>query len=444
MEYKRTRISDRRGQVMILGVLLIATIMGMSAIAFDLGYMYVVKSRLMTSVDAAALAGIRELPEGDAATRAAVTRTFEGNFPAGLMMTKSRGLKTVDIQSVGGAQRLRIVGEAAAPLFFARWFGRDTTTIRAEAETLRRARNVILVLDYSDSLRADLPAVKQAAIDFVGTFDPQLDQVGLVTFSNMAGIDYEPQTNFVTGMTDAINAIETDFYTNSGGGLYWAYRALKDLDDPLKDKKLNAIVFFTDGVATAFPGGAVLKTGPGRCSIPEAEGMFVQTGSLGNLLNLDAPPHPVQVNSLRWAQRPRVAGCEDVDVRVVVESIRETWYPEGGYLAGGVSIRRPGGYPWPTSPPDPRWWSTLINAFSSATFLNLADAIRTDKDLDVTINAIGFGGANSGDLNQVANTSASATYDASSPEGMYVYADDQAALKEAFRAVASSLGRLVK
>jgi len=77
-------------------------------------------------------------------------------------------------------------------------------------------------------------------------------------------------------------------------------------------------------------------------------------------------------------------------------------------------------------------------------FLNLADAIRTDKDLDVTINVIGFGGVNADNLNQVANTSASPTYDASSNEGIFVYADDQTALKEAFRAVGSALGRLVK
>jgi len=62
----------------------------------------------------------------------------------------------------------------------------------------------------------------------------------------------------------------------------------------------------------------------------------------------------------------------------------------------------------------------------------------------VTIDAIGFARANSGNLNRVANPSAGTTYGPSKSQGLYVYADDRAALKEAFRRVASSLGRLVK
>lgn len=141
-----------RGQIIIMFTLFIGFLMGFSALAFDVGYAMIVRAELITALDAAALAAIRYVPDGQAAMTNAANRTFEANLPAGKLAIKNPVLTPPVSTTVNGGIDVSLSASADAPTFFARWFGRDKIQINAAATTSRRDRNVVLVLDYSDSV----------------------------------------------------------------------------------------------------------------------------------------------------------------------------------------------------------------------------------------------------------------------------------------------------
>ena len=80
------RKSGRRGQILILFTLFIGFLMGFCAIAFDVAYALVMRAQLVTALDAATMAAVRFVPQGNAAMDAAAQRTFAVNLPAGKLL----------------------------------------------------------------------------------------------------------------------------------------------------------------------------------------------------------------------------------------------------------------------------------------------------------------------------------------------------------------------
>src|SRR5690606_13703199 len=137
-----------------------------------------------------------------------------------------------------------------------------------------------------------------------------------------------------------INGISGEYYTNHAMGLYWAYRALLELNDPLKADKLNEIVFFTDGNANWFPGEFLVRTGSGRCSSSPAKGVFGigNGGYYGDRIFSYTAPNPPGKPSLASQCSGQSQG------NLVLQYIKPTWYPTasptyGPILPGGVSLR---------------------------------------------------------------------------------------------------------
>ena len=62
---------DETGQVFVLSLLAMAILIGMVGFAVDVGHAYLVQRQLQSGVDAAALAGAQELPDGTAVINAA-------------------------------------------------------------------------------------------------------------------------------------------------------------------------------------------------------------------------------------------------------------------------------------------------------------------------------------------------------------------------------------
>ena len=54
-----------RGQILVMMTLFVGFLMGFSALAFDLAYAMVIRAELITALDAAALAAIRFVPDGE-------------------------------------------------------------------------------------------------------------------------------------------------------------------------------------------------------------------------------------------------------------------------------------------------------------------------------------------------------------------------------------------
>lgn len=451
------------GQIIVMFTLFVGFLMGFSALAFDLAYAMIVRAELITALDAAALAAIRYVPDGQTAMTNAANRTFAANLPAGKLAIENPVLTPPVSTTVNGGIDVSISATADAPTFFARWFGREAITINASTMTSRRDRNVILVLDYSVSVDPVLDEIRDGAVAFVNSFSEQADKLGLVVFSTSGMIRVAPQSPFKTTANNAINAITSgEMYTNHSMGLYWAYRALLELNDPLKADKLNEIVFFTDGNTNWFPGQFTVRTGSGRCTTSPIRGVFGRSDSGGsgsyyaNRFMSYTAPTPSTKPSL-------ATGCTNLTQgNLALQYIQPTWIPDasptyGAIIPGGVSMlgyanSNPNlGDSTPTSTYTYNPSRTLREQIAENVTDNLARAIRQDPAFDIRIHSIGFdgdSGLNLAVLERMANcegcdtVASSDANDTSQSKGRFVYADDSADLMDAFLDVAGYIARI--
>lgn len=129
--------------------------------AIDAGRVYVVKSQLQAGVDAAALAGARayELDNPTPAGRDAQAMAyFSGNFPNGYMGTSALDVRPT-FATIDGRNNTTVRASAVVPMSFMRAFGFDQQTVVAiaRAEIQPHPLEVMMVLDNTGSLKADLP-----------------------------------------------------------------------------------------------------------------------------------------------------------------------------------------------------------------------------------------------------------------------------------------------
>ncbi|MDA0206718.1 MAG: VWA domain-containing protein [Acidobacteria bacterium] len=451
-----------RGQIIVLFTLFVGFLMGFSALAFDVGYAMIVRAELITALDAAALAAIRYVPDGQTAMTNAANRTFEANLPAGKLAIKNPVLTTPVSTTVNGGIDVSLTASADAPTFFARWFGRDVIRINASATTSRRDRNVILVLDYSLSVNPVIGDIRAGAKAFVNSFSETADKVGLVVFSTSGSILVPPQSPFKTTLNNQIDTIGGEFYTDHAMGLYWAYRALLELNDPLKADKLNEIVFFTDGNANWFPGQFLVRTsGSGRCSSSPIRGVFGRNdGGSGAYYADRFFSYTAPAPNGRPPLAPGCTGLSQGDR--ALQYIQPNWVPDpsptyGAIVPGGVAMAgfansNPNlGDSTPTAtytyqPSDTRREQIARNVTD-----NLARAIRQDPAFDIRIHSIGYNGdagLNLAVLERIANcqdcpnVSASDANDTSQSKGRFVAASNAADLIDAFLDVAGYIARI--
>jgi Flp pilus assembly protein TadG len=116
LESRRTctrRLLDTKGQTLVVFVLFLFVLVGMAAVAIDVGNVYFQQARLQAAVDAGALAGAKALANGDtqsqaqtAAEQLATTNVAGGNYTA-----------------TAGEQQVSITGTETVPTFLAGLFG---------------------------------------------------------------------------------------------------------------------------------------------------------------------------------------------------------------------------------------------------------------------------------------------------------------------------------
>lgn len=445
----------RSGQILILFTLFLGFLMGFAAIAFDLAYAMVVRTQLVTALDAATIAAIRAVPQGTAVMQQASQRAFDANLPSGRLMTLNPTLSAPTVTTNAGVISVQFTASVDAPLFFARWFGRDQLVVSARSTSARRDRNVILVLDYSGSVKPVLGDIREAAKVFVDSFSDTSDQVGLVIFSTAGRIDFVPQKPFKTNLKAAIDNIQPENITNHAAGLYWAYRALLELNDPLKSSKMNEIVFFTDGRANWFPANFNVRVGSGsnECSFTPVSGVYGITSGNSHynnrVLSLLAPASPgappITPDCPNWARGQNA-----------LQSFVPTWTPPASPSAGAIL---PSGVPlsgfrdlapnFAQNNPSNTWRENI----AANVVDNLARLIRQDTNLNARIHTIGYQGTDPLQydvLERLANCEGCTRVDpndaadATQSKGRFVAALNQDELLSAFMDVAGFIGRLVE
>lgn len=439
------RDHSRRGQTIVMFVMFAGALMGMCALAFDLSTALIVRRMAQAAVDSAVLAGVREAENGAAEVGIAATRAFHGNFPAGTMLSSGITVNPPVITPVPAGNEVKVVAQVVAPAYFARYLGRDSFTINVSARAVRRARNVILVLDNTNSVGSDFGALKTAASAFVDEFDDNLDRVGLVVFARSARLAYPPSTNFKAGIKAEIQALHKEYGTGSPMGLWLAHNTLMALNDTARP---HDIVWFTDGRANTCPLQAVVKTtGSQSCTTPNINALFGIQGNRYDYSKWFTGFDPVDPESSVLYQ-PSIPECSGVtNKNNALISINSTWTDPSGTdptmsLNNGLqmSVNRPDLTPSLTNFSNGNFKSLCRNWT-----MNFADQLRQHSPLrEMTIHALGFKNVWQPDLKAIVNHPTSASYDPAYRSGLYFYTDQADELVSQFRRVASTLGLLTQ
>lgn len=210
----RRFLRSNSGSVYALAAFLALPMVGLIGVGADTAQIYLVKSRLASSVDAAALAG-GKLTNSNRVD-GTVRKYFALNFPAGYM---GADLKSLNLSRDKTAETLTVAASATVKTAFMHLFGFDSVEVSARSEVTQRIRNLNLSLsiDVSGSMgnrsggQRKIDAARNAAKDLVSilhaaTPDPQKLRIGLVPWSgkvnvSLNGSSYDPkrtQKIFVT------------------------------------------------------------------------------------------------------------------------------------------------------------------------------------------------------------------------------------------------------
>jgi Flp pilus assembly protein TadG len=258
---------DKGIAIVLTGVLLLLLI-PVVGLAVDAGALYVIKAKMVMATDAAALAAARSLNVGmsmaaqEATARARALTVYAANFPNNSLYTRDN---VVDVSVTENAYKTRSVTVAsrlAAPVYFMRILGFNTTTIRASGTASRRDVNLILVLDRSGSMATGgtCQTMKDNATQFVNMFSEGRDTMGMVTYGSSYFVGYNPSKNFKTSsptLAAQIASIQCGGGTSAAMALAQAYLLVQGISQA---GALNIFVFFTDGYANAVSANWPLRT----------------------------------------------------------------------------------------------------------------------------------------------------------------------------------------
>ncbi|MFN0107021.1 MAG: VWA domain-containing protein [Bryobacteraceae bacterium] len=490
---RRGRESRERGiAVMLTAMMLLFTIPAMG-LAIDAGLMYVIRGRLTAACDAASLATARNLNMGltlSEQTASAVVRGnafFSANFPTGYLGTTGTTPTITVAQTNLSTLTVTTSATSNSPLYFMRILGGTTAVAGAVGKASRRDVNMMLVLDRSGSMSGQPCAdMITAAKTFVNMFVNGRDTMGLITFGSAVYLAYPPSVNFKDPsnlLTTKIDSITCGGWTNTSYSYYSAYQQLQTLNEPLA---LNMIVFFTDGVPTAFTAAFPIKT---VSDSRYGDGYTCGTGSTCTLskskCNDDAGYAPSHASWGTFAPKIGVMTGGNInngtgDTNGLANPVATSFSTSDPILTSGVTAcaftedavraRRDLAYIPET---DVNGIST--NSYEGVTnytaaghpylnkkrldkpnnisrvAINVADnaatAIRSNTTLNVVTYTIGLDGNGGIDpvlLKRMANDLTANNYDNTKVAGVYAYAPNSSDLNQAFARIASEILRLAQ
>jgi hypothetical protein len=236
--------------------MMVFIILPIVGLAIDAGIMYMIKGKLQTAVDGAALGAARSLAANvplanqESNAGAAGIANFHANFPSGWMGVTPVNDPTVNwSQSTTYTAVVQITGTVSAPTWFMRALGFNSVTVSASGTATRRNLNVILVLDRSQSISDEnncntLIADAQSFVN--SSFVEGRDQVGMVTFGTSYNYDFQLNSTFKSTLTTDLSNLSCEGFTNAAAGFNTGFNALKN-NTTNNQFALNVIVFFTDG-----------------------------------------------------------------------------------------------------------------------------------------------------------------------------------------------------
>lgn len=442
---------NKKGQVLILVALTLVLVLALGGLAVDVGVAYVVKTKLSSAVDAAALAAGRVVSQASA-REAEAQKFFYANFPQGLLgATVDPPVTTADYDPSEKSWTVTVRATAQVPTYFARVMNWERFTVGASATSTVDPVDLVLVLDASSSLRpptseeGTLDSLKAAATRFLTAFDEQNDRVGLVHFASGAVEDVRitSATGYSRQRLDrvingdhgigGIGGIQCSGYTTAEEALRLAKKQLDDVPVDLRSRR-RIIVFFTDGA----PNGVAANYSTGSGTVTGA--LTSEEGTRGRLYRVSSQNSDLGVFSgiatlpeRDWTGTVSLAGRRTFDPRAtesgipytdcnlnraarnMVENIAEAARSESG---AGV---------------------TPITIFT----IGLGARMNT-LEVEEEEGACGYGVEEHGTniLRRLANVPTSDTYNRSQPTGFFAFAGNKSELDAAFYEVTKAILRL--
>ena len=479
---RKIKLINRKGQVIIYVTLAVVVLILFVGLALDSGIGYIVKTKLNSAVDAAAIAAGRGLSEGSndaerqANAEAAANKFFDANFPEGYMRAQvTSGPTILTEKDAGGEWHITVSATVVVPTYFLKIRDMNSFTASSTSEALKRDVDMILVLDCSGSLASppDGPsppgtftALKDAAKNFINNFSggPGGDRIGLVAFASGAVTSVQINTNSTRGFnkgdctqgsysyTDpnticgAINALTVGGATAGEEAMRRALAELNEVEAGVRSS-LRVIVFFSDGAPNMVSGN--YNNG----------GTIV----LGDLYSETENCYPTG----------DPCGCGNPPCRLYRHDRRNTSLGSYGNITvlpiadytGTVPLASYNNRRTLSPPPGSAGSNTRCNLNKAARNMveNVANLARSDSDpihvytlglgerlnsLEITFCSYGSEEYGANILRRLANTPDSDTFhdlgNESKPSGLYVYAANASELDDAFQKIAAHIFRLTR
>ena len=290
IEVARKRRSER-GAVTVVAVLALLLILGVAALAVDLGMLHTARTQLSIAADAAALAGVKELAFGS--RQRAFERSAEyaarnealgepvilnigtgggGDVVLGTFNFADRSFHPEDFLPNAVRVTARRSGERAVPTFFAAAFGHRVVDVQAQATAVGYPRTVAAVIDRSGSMGAppfpdgEIAPAREAAAQFLHdlALSTLPERAGVISYASdvdviapIRGLHDAGEPGQLMALTRAIEAAPGGEQggTNTGGAIEKAIQLILAAD-PGEGRSggQRMIVLLSDGLANRAPG----------------------------------------------------------------------------------------------------------------------------------------------------------------------------------------------
>jgi Flp pilus assembly protein TadG len=422
---------SEHGQILVLLSILIPLLIIFVGLAIDLGLAYVTKTTLSKSVDAAALAAMRNLNQGQSIAAADAKNAFTANYQSvpGLGTTPTPTISWfTSSPCTSGNTCVTIAATATINTYFLRALSvlpgvgtsLNTTSITVSATAQRNPLVMSLVLDKSGSMTRNggSTALPPAVTNFIAYFDEGVDNVADVSFSSVDSVDVPMTTSFQTPIKSAVESMPFGGGTFAQAGLQDGFAQI--LTQPASQNLIRVVVFFTDGWANTNG----LPTNVTTSTASTTHDVLNCTGTVSK-------PSNTPMN---------YGGCAPLEAAA-------GWCSGLFFMntSNGNTTTCPNATTFPALGPGGNALSPVStaqqNIANDATYRTeqLANNMRNSPN-NITIYSIGLGDKiNQAYLQDIANDPLAPTYNANQPQGQAVFAPSANQLNAVFQTIASKV-----
>ena len=252
------RFAPRSGQILPFTAISMMTLLLFVGMGIDYGFVYLVRADLSKSVDAAALAGIRNVRVGRSQAQQVAESTFAANYESSSSAGRNPAepFFAADVRRDASDNTLVTVDAAVdvRTFFLGILPAMRTMRVTAHAETIRPKMIVSMVLDRSGSMlrNGGAAALPDAVTTFLDYFDDGIDRVSLTSFASAASIDVALARPFKGRVGAALTRLVFNGYTASEQGVVSGFNEARRVRTLPDEEVVKSLVFFTDGLANTF------------------------------------------------------------------------------------------------------------------------------------------------------------------------------------------------